>query len=195
VRQVPLVRNVKAVVAKRMMRLRKTIALVGMMGAGKSSVGKRLAARLGAQFRDADAEIEKAAGCPITDIFDRLGEKAFRDGERRVIARLLAETPHVMATGGGAFVDADTRAAIKEKAVSVWIDAPVEVLLARVTRRNTRPLLREGDPREILERLLAARAPVYAEADLRVESENGPHAAAVDKLIAALAERGVVEGA
>jgi len=175
------------------MRLTKTIALVGMMGAGKSSVGKRLAARLGAEFRDADAEIEKAAGCPITEIFDRYGEKAFRDGERRVIARLLGEAPHVLATGGGAFIDPQTRAAIKERAVSVWIDAPLELLLERVARRDTRPLLRDGNPREILERLLTVRAPIYAEADLRLESENGPHAAAVERLIAALVERGAVE--
>ena len=153
-----------------MERLKRTVALVGMMGAGKSSVGRRLAAKLDVAFRDADAEIEAAAGCSISEIFDRFGEAGFREGERKVIIRLLGEAPHVLATGGGAFVDSQTRARIKEGAVSVWIKAPVDVLLARVSRRDTRPLLRNGNPREILERLLAERAPVYAQADLAVDS-------------------------
>src|ERR1700733_1958093 len=161
-------------------RLKRTVALVGMMGAGKSSVGRRLAAKLGCDFRDADAEIETAAGCSITDIFDRFGEDAFRDGERKVIARLLGEAPHVLATGGGAFIHPATRARIKEDAVSVWLKAPVELLLQRVGRRDTRPLLRSGDPKEILERLLKEREPVYAEADLAIDSEDGPHNAAVE---------------
>ena len=149
-----------------MTKLNKTVALVGMMGAGKSSIGRRLAARLSTPFRDADGEIETAAGCSVSEIFERYGEAAFRDGERRVIARLLGEPPHVLATGGGAFMDPETRARLKEKAVSVWIKAPVELLLQRVQRRDTRPLLRNGDPKETLMRLLAQREPVYAEADI-----------------------------
>ncbi len=175
-----------------MLRLNRTVALVGMMGAGKSSVGRRLATRLDVPFRDADSEIETAAGCTISEIFDRFGEEAFRDGERRVIARLLTETPHVLATGGGAFVDPQTRSAIKETAVSIWIKAPVEILVQRVKRRDTRPLLRHGDPRETLERLLKEREPLYAEADMIVESEDGPHALAVDRVIAVLKERGAL---
>lgn len=175
--------------------LTKTVALVGMMGAGKSSVGRRLAARLGVSFRDADSEIEAAAGCSINEIFDRFGEQAFRDGERKVIARLLAMPPHVLATGGGAFIDADIRANIRQGAISIWIQAPLELLLERVQRRNTRPLLRCGDPREILERLLKERNPVYAEADIHVKSEDGPHGAQVDRILTALEERGLVEAA
>jgi shikimate kinase len=175
-----------------MSRLNRTVALVGMMGAGKSSVGRRLAARLEVPFRDADSEIETAAGCTITEIFDRFGEEAFRDGERRVIARLLTEPPHILATGGGAYIDPQTRAAIKEHGVSVWIKAPVDILLQRVKRRDTRPLLRQGDPRETLERLLREREPVYAEADVTIESEEGPHALAVERIIAVLKERGAL---
>lgn len=165
------------------------------MGAGKSSVGRRLAARLGVPFRDADSEIEAAAGCTISEIFERFGEANFRDGERRVIARLLAEPAHVLATGGGAFIDPATRAKIKADALSVWLRAPVELLLARVQRRETRPLLRQGDPKEILEKLLAERAPLYAEADLALDSEDGPHAAAVERIVAALQARGLLESA
>ena len=174
-----------------MERLKRTVALVGMMGAGKSSVGRRLAAKLNVAFRDADSEIEAAAGCSISDIFDRFGEAGFRTGERKVIFRLLDEAPHVLATGGGAFIDSEIRTRIKDNAVSVWIKAPVEVLLARVSRRDTRPLLRSGDPREILERLLAERTPIYAEADLAVDSEDGPHHASVDRIVAALQSRGM----
>ncbi|MGO8711887.1 MAG: shikimate kinase [Rhizomicrobium sp.] len=178
-----------------MARLKRTIALVGMMGAGKSSVGRRLAAQLGVPFRDADSEIEAAAGCTIAEIFDRFGEQAFRDGERRVILRLLTEPPHVLATGGGAFVDERTRAQIKADAVSIWLRAPPELLAARVQRRETRPLLRDGDPREILEKLLAAREPFYAQADISLDIEDGPHATVVERIIAALEARGVLENA
>ncbi|HXM00045.1 MAG TPA: shikimate kinase [Rhizomicrobium sp.] len=174
-----------------MEQLKRTVVLVGMMGAGKSAVGRRLAAKLDVAFRDADAEIEAAAGCSITDIFDRYGESAFRDGERKVIGRLLGETPHVLATGGGAFVDAETRARIKEAGISVWIKAPIDVLLSRVARRDNRPLLRNGDPRDILEKLLVERTPIYAQADLTVESEDGPHHTAVDEIVAALKARGL----
>ena len=126
--------------------LNRTVALVGMMGAGKSSIGRRLAARLNVPFKDADSEIELAAGCSISEIFERYGEGAFRDGERKVIARLLGEAAHVLATGGGAFADPQTRAKLKECALTVWIKAPIKLLLARVQRRDTRPLLRDGDP-------------------------------------------------
>jgi len=172
--------------------LKKTVALVGMMGAGKSSVGRRLAAKLGVPFQDADSEIENAAKCSIAEIFDRYGEAAFRDAERKIVARLLSEPPHVLATGGGAFIDPETRAKIRSTAISVWIKVPVDVLLARVGRRDTRPLLRDGEPREIMEKLLEKREPIYAEADLIVESENGPHGAMVDKIMDALKERDLV---
>jgi len=174
-------------------RLRRTVALVGMMGAGKSSIGRRLATKLDVPFHDADYEIEQAAGCSISEIFDRYGEPAFRDGERRVIGRLLNEPPHILATGGGAFADEATRAAIGTKAISVWLKAPVDLLLARVGRRETRPLLRDGDPRETLERLLAQREPFYASADLCIESVDGPHSTAVDSIIEALAQRDLLE--
>jgi shikimate kinase len=178
-----------------MYRLKRTVALIGMMGAGKSSVGRRLAAKLGVPFRDADSEIEAAAGCTVSEIFERFGEAEFRDGERRVIARLLTEPPHILATGGGAFVDPRTRAEIKAHAVSIWLRASVDLLVARVQRRETRPLLRNGDPKEIIERLLAQREPVYAEADLQLDSEEGPHAAVVDRVVAALEARGLLETA
>jgi shikimate kinase len=163
-----------------------------MMGAGKSSVGRRLASRLGVAFKDADSEIELAAGCPVSEIFERYGEPAFRDGERKVIARLLSEPPHVMATGGGAFIDPTTRARLKEGAITVWIKAPVDVLMSRVKRRDSRPLLRTADPRGTLERLLTERAPVYAEADITINSDDGPHAFAVDQILGALKEHGVI---
>jgi shikimate kinase len=162
-----------------------------MMGAGKSSIGRRLATRLKVPFRDADSEIERAAGCSIAEIFARYGEGAFRDGERKVIDRLLGEPPHVLATGGGAFIDPVTRARMKDSAVSVWIKAPVDVLLARVKRKEDRPLLKTGNPREVLERLLKEREPIYAEADLAIESENGPHAETVERIVAQMVERGV----
>lgn len=166
--------------------LDRSIVLVGLMGAGKSAIGRRLAARLGLKFVDADAEIEKAAGCSIADIFEVHGEPAFREGERRVVARLLKEPPHVLATGGGAFMDAETRARIRERGISVWLRADIELLLARVSRRDDRPLLKQGDKREILSQLIAQRHPVYAEADIVVDSEDVPHDRMVDKIIAAL---------
>ncbi|HEX4302296.1 MAG TPA: shikimate kinase [Rhizomicrobium sp.] len=170
--------------------MKRTVALVGMMGAGKSSVGRRLATRLGVGFKDADSEIEAAAGCTISEIFERYGEPAFRSGERKVIARLLTEAPHVMATGGGAFMDAVTRATLKTNAVTIWLKAPVEVLLARTQRRDSRPLLRNGDPRETLERLLTERTPIYQEADFTIDSEDGPHGASVERIVALLGECG-----
>jgi len=152
----------------------KTIVLVGLMGAGKSCIGRRLASEFGMKFIDADAEIEAAAGCAIDDIFERHGEAAFRDGERRVIARLLSQPAHVMATGGGSFMDAGTRALIKEHGVSLWLKADLALLLKRTARRNNRPLLKRGDPKEILARLIEERYPIYAEADITIDSQDGP---------------------
>lgn len=172
------------------MTLNRTVALVGMMGAGKSSVGRRLALRLDVAFRDADTEIESAAGCTISQIFERYGEPAFRDGERKVFARLLNEPPHVLATGGGAFIDPGTRAELKEQAVTIWLKAPVDLLLARTQRRDTRPLLRNGDPRATLERLLDERAPIYALADFTVDSRDGPHTTVVERIVGMLSECG-----
>ena len=178
-----------------MRKLEKTLVLVGMMGAGKTSVGKRLAGVLSVPFKDADAEIEIAAGCTINEIFERFGEPAFRDGERKVIARLLLEPPHVLATGGGAFMDTDTRAHIKEKAISIWLTAQVELLMERVTRKDTRPLLRNTDSRAALERLLKEREPFYSQADITVESDDGPHDMVVRRILAALDSRPKGEGA
>lgn len=152
----------------------RTIALVGLMGAGKSCIGRLLAGALGLPFVDADKEIEAAAGCSVEDIFATHGETAFRDGERRVIARLLTQPKMVLATGGGAFMDPETRKLIRERATSVWLRADVDLLLRRTARRNNRPLLKRGDPREILGRLIAERYAVYAEADVVVDSVDGP---------------------
>jgi shikimate kinase len=171
-------------------RAPKTIALVGLMGVGKTSIGRRLAQRLELPFVDADTEIEAAAGTSIEEIFERHGEAAFRDGERRVMARLLDAPPRVLATGGGAFMDTATRALLRNHTVTVWLRADLEVMLARVSRRNNRPLLKTGDPRAVLERLIAERYPVYAEADLTVDSIDGPPDATVERVIAALASHG-----
>lgn len=162
---------------------RRTIALVGLMGVGKSSVGRRLASALDLPFRDADSEIEAAAGRSVSDIFADLGEEVFRDGERRVIARLLDEPPHVLATGGGAFVNGETRELIKSRAISVWLKADLEVLARRVARKDNRPLLRGKDPMEVLRAQAAERYPLYAEADLTVETGDTAHQATVAQLI------------
>lgn len=175
------------------MKLNRTVALVGMMGAGKTSIGRRLAARLEVPFRDADHEIEAAAGLSVAEIFERFGEPYFRDGERRVIARLLEDAPHVLATGGGAFIDPATRAAMARNAFSIWLKAPLGLLLSRVKKRDTRPLLNNGDMRATLEKLLAEREPVYATADMILESADEPHGIAVDRIIAALKERGLCQ--
>lgn len=165
----------------------RSIVLVGLMGAGKSAIGRRLAEKLGLAFVDADHEIELAAGCSITDIFALHGEAAFRDGERRVIIRLLNERPpHVLATGGGAFMDPETRQAIGERAISVWLRAELDVLYHRVARRNNRPLLAGKDARAVLADLIEARYPVYAEADITVDSIDGPHDDMVRKIVAAI---------
>jgi shikimate kinase len=166
---------------------RRSIVLVGMMGAGKSSVGRRLAARLGLTFVDADSEIEAAAGMSIADIFAAHGEAYFRSGEARVIARLLEGGPQVMATGGGAVMNPETRAAIGAKAVSIWLNAEYDVLLRRVKRRTDRPMLKTADPAETLKRLLAERNPIYAQAHVTLHSRDAPHEAIVSEAIAALA--------
>ena len=167
---------------------RRSIVLVGMMGVGKSSVGRRLAARLSIPFVDADSEIEKAAGMTIPEIFARHGEPYFRSGEARVIARLLESGPQVLATGGGAFMNPDTRALIKLKGVSVWLHADFDVLMRRTSkRRSDRPLLQTENPDETLRALLAEREPTYALADLTVQSREVPHEAIVADVMTALA--------
>jgi shikimate kinase len=167
---------------------RRSIVLVGMMGVGKSSVGRRLAMRLSIPFVDADSEIETAAKMTIPEIFARHGEPYFRSGEARVIARLLEGGPQVLATGGGAFMNADTRALIRQKGVSVWLHADLDVLLRRTSkRRSDRPLLQTDDPSETLRALLAEREPVYALADLTVQSRDVPHEAIVADVMTALA--------
>ncbi len=154
--------------------LPRSVVLVGLMGAGKSCVGRRLAIRLGLPFLDADSEIELAAGCSISEIFERFGEPAFRDGERRVVSRLLDGPLCVLATGGGAFMDPETRRLIAGKAISVWLRADIELLVKRTAGRDHRPLLKNGSHREILERLMAKRHPIYAEADISVDSVDQP---------------------
>jgi len=169
-------------------KVEKTIVLIGMMGAGKTCIGRKLAERLGLPFVDADQEIAAAAGCSIPDIFALHGEAAFRDGEARVIARLLDDPVQVLATGGGAFMNEKTRAKIRERAISIWLRADIELLMRRVGRRNSRPLLQKGDPRAVLEKLMAEREPVYATADIIVDSMDGPRDAMVNKVIEALDE-------
>ena len=167
--------------------LPKPLVLVGLMGAGKSAVGRRVAALLHVPFIDADAEIEKAAGCTIDEIFEREGEEGFRAGERRVVSRLLDTEPvHVLATGGGAFMDPDTRALIGEKSISLWLRADLDVLFERVSRRSHRPLLKTADPKGTLAALMEHRYPVYAEADIVVDSGDGPIGPMVDKVLAAV---------
>ena len=167
----------------------RTLVLVGLMGAGKSCIGRRLAQRLGLPFVDADSEIEAAAGCSIEEIFQRHGEAYFRDGERRVIQRLLEQPVMVLATGGGAFMDPRTREAIAERGLSIWLKAELGLLVKRTARKANRPLLKRGDPREILARLIEQRHPVYAQADITVVSDDGPPDAAVDRILAALEAR------
>jgi len=161
----------------------RSVGRIGMMGAGKSSVGRRLAVRLGIPFVDADTEIESAAGMTIADIFAQHGETYFRAGEARVIARLLDRGPQVMATGGGAVMDANTRALIRAKGISVWLKADLDVLLKRTRRRNERPLA------DRIKDLLPLREPIYADADITVQSRDEPHETIVDEIVAALAQR------
>jgi shikimate kinase len=181
--------------------LRKTVALVGMMGAGKTSIGRRLGARLDVPFADADHEIESAAGMAIAEIFAKYGEPEFRRLERSVIARLLNDPPRILATGGGSYMDETTRTAMRDHAFTIWLKAPVEILLGRVRKRQgpdnvngqTRPLLANDDIRGTLERLLAVREPVYALADMVLESADEPHTVLLDKIVAALASHGICE--
>lgn len=168
------------------LKLPRTVVFVGLMGAGKSRIGRSLAAHLGLAFQDADGEIEKAADCTIEEIFTRYGEEEFRRVERQVIARLLDGPVKVLATGGGAFMDPETRQAIREAAIAVWLRADLELLLKRTSRRNNRPLLKTGDPREILDRLMTARYPVYAEADIVVDSVDGPPDVTLGRVVEAL---------
>jgi shikimate kinase len=167
----------------------RSVVLVGMMGAGKSSIGRRLAARLGIPFADADSEIETAARMTIPDIFSTYGEAYFRSGETRVIARLLEGGPQVLATGGGAFMNADTRGAIAANGISVWLKAEIDVLMRRIKRRQDRPLLKTEDPGETLRTLMAERYPVYEHADLTIQSREVPHEKIVDEIVGALAVR------
>ena len=192
--------------ARSPLSLPRTVALVGLMGAGKSAIGKRLAMRLGLSFVDADDEIERAAGCSIAEIFEKYGEADFRAGERRVISRLLDEPPHVLSTGGGAYIDPETpppvdstcgggggayidpetRALMRAKAVTVWLRAELDVLFDRVRKRGHRPLLRNGDPKEVLARLMSQRYPIYAEADIVVDSTAQPADRTTEQVIEAL---------
>lgn len=167
-------------------RIDRPVVLVGMMGVGKSTVGRKLAQLLNLPFADADDEIEKAAQMSVSEIFSSYGEAYFRDGERRVIARLLEGNPIVLATGGGAFVQPETRQLILERGVAVWLDSDVKTLVDRVTCKDTRPLLRNGDPAEIVARLKAEREPAYSEAPIKVMSNTGPHGEAVNRILQAL---------
>ena len=167
---------------------RGPIVLIGMMGVGKSTVGRRLAARLGLDFADADEEIEKAAGMTITEMFERYGEGYFRDGERRVIGRLMDGAPKVIATGGGAFMREETRTLILEHATAIWLNADIDTLVDRVSRREGRPLLKGKDPRVVLTELAAIRNPVYALAPIHVKSAAAPHDVAVESILEQLSQ-------
>jgi shikimate kinase len=167
-------------------KIGRSIVLVGLMGAGKTCIGSRLAARLGLPFVDADTAIEEAAGCSIADIFEIYGEAAFRDGERRVISRLLEGPVQVIATGGGAFMDSETRARVRERGISIWLRADLDLLLSRTARRNHRPLLNKGDRRTTLQRLMDERYPIYAEADITVDSGRESPDATVERTLESL---------
>ncbi len=162
------------------------IVLVGLMGAGKSTVGRRLATRLALPFADADHEIEAAAGMTVAEIFDRFGEPYFRDGERRVIARLIDGRPKVIATGGGAFINEETRALILEQTTAIWLSAHPDILVERVRRRDTRPLLRGRDPHNVLSELASVRDPIYALAPIHIASNRTPHDATVAAILKAI---------
>ncbi|MEL6858786.1 MAG: shikimate kinase [Pseudomonadota bacterium] len=164
----------------------RTIALVGLMGAGKSTVGRRLAGKLGRSFFDSDNEIEKAAGLSVSDIFSMHGEEEFRRGEQSVLKRLLEQPPHVLATGGGAYLNQETRDLMRQSAVTIWLNADLETLWKRVSRRTHRPLLRRPDAKEVLSNLFDQRRPIYEQADLTVHSVDGPHSKTVVSIIKAL---------
>lgn len=167
-------------------RLDRPVVLVGLMGVGKSTVGRRLARRLGLPFVDSDAAIEDAAGYSAGEVYERFGEEDFRDGERRLVARLVDGQVRVISTGGGAYVDPDTRRLLNEQTITVWLDAPVDVLAERTGRRNTRPMLRGDDRRDVLERLARERKAAYAEAHIHIKSGNGAHKEVVDAIVDAL---------
>src|SRR3954467_9703450 len=169
-------------------RLDRPVVLVGLMGVGKSTVGRRLARRLGLPFVDSDSAIEDAVGLPAGELFERYGEKDYRDGERRLVARLVDGEVRVIATGGGVFVDPSTRKLLNERAITVWLDAPVDILAERTSRRDTRAQLRNGDPKAVLQRLSEERRPSYAEAHIHVRSGEGAHKDVVDAIIAALGD-------
>jgi len=173
--------------------IHKTIVLVGLMGAGKSTVGRRLSEEIDVPFMDSDNEIVEAANCSIAEIFEVYGEQKFRDLEQRVIVRLLGEGPMILATGGGAFMNAQVREAIASHGFSIWLDAEIDVLLDRVSRRNNRPLLINGDKREILEKLISERSPYYALADLKVDNGAGNQAKVVSDIIELLKAKNILE--
>src|SRR5947209_19709782 len=169
-------------------RLDRPVVLVGLMGVGKSTVGRRLAKRLGLPFVDSDSAIEEAAGYTAAEVFERYGEQDFRDGERRLVARLMDGDVRVIATGGGAYADPRTRELLNERAITVWLDAPVDILAERTSRRDTRAQLRNGDPKATLERLAEERRPQYEEAHIHVKSGDGAHKDVVDAIVQALGE-------
>ena len=166
----------------------KTIVFVGLMGCGKTSIGRRLASRLELPFCDSDKEVEASAGCQLKDVFEVFGEEAFRKGECKVISRLLDDPTHILATGGGSFVTDETREIIQNRAISVWLKADLDTLLARVSRRSDRPLLSDGDPKEILETLIAERYPLYGLADIHVETLDEPTSTTVERVIQAISD-------
>lgn len=174
--------------AQGVITIQRPVVLVGLMGAGKTTIGRRLAHSLGVPFIDSDHEIVDAAGCSISDIFAHYGETIFRDLEQRVLTRLVGSEPCVLATGGGAFINPTIRQAIKEKAISVWLKADLETLVERTSRRDTRPLLKTGDKNEILARLMQERYPVYAEADLTIDSNASAHETVIERILHALEE-------
>jgi shikimate kinase len=184
----PAVLGVIEMSARKIPNLEKSLVLVGMMGAGKSAIGQRLAGSLGIEFFDADEEIESAAGRSIPDIFEYYGEQFFREGERRVILRLLKGPIKVVATGGGAYMNDETRAEIKERAHSIWLRADIDTLWRRVSRRSNRPMLHTANPKKTLQDLIEKRYSVYGEADITVESTDGPHQQTVDRVINAVNE-------
>ena len=169
-------------------RLDRPVVLVGLMGVGKSTVGRRLARRLGLPFVDSDSEIEETVGLPWGELFERYGEKDYRDGERRLVARLVDGQVRVIATGGGVFVDPRTRSLLNERTITVWLDAPVDVLAERTARRDTRPLLKNGDPKDTLERLAQSERQAYAEAHIHVKSGNGAHREVVEDIVRGIEE-------
>jgi shikimate kinase len=175
-------------------RLDRPVVLVGLMGVGKSTVGRRLAKRLGLPFIDSDSEMEETVGLPWGELFERYGEEDYRDGERRLVARLIDGQVRVIATGGGVFVDPRTRSLLKERTITVWLDAPVDVLAERTARRDTRPLLKNGDPKGTLERLAEVERQAYAEADIHVRSGEGAHGEVVEAIVSAL-DRHLANGA